>query len=214
MKPIFRKVLILSPHTDDAELACGGSIARFIEENISVYVIFFSNAKESLPPDSDPMTLPNEFSASMDVLGVPQENIAVLDYPVRNLAQYRQAILDDLLKIRHKFNPDVILLPSGHDLHQDHQVLFAEGLRAFKDLTIWGYELPWNHITFSAQAFVELELRHISQKWKALEQYKSQINDMPRLYFNYDFFESLAKVRGTQIKAKYAEAFEVIRIRY
>ena len=30
-------------------------------------------------------------------------------------------------------------------------------MRAFRHLTMMGYELPWNHITFSTQAFVVLD---------------------------------------------------------
>ena len=28
---MFERILVLSPHTDDGELGCGGSIARFVE---------------------------------------------------------------------------------------------------------------------------------------------------------------------------------------
>jgi len=28
MMPFFKKILILSPHTDDGELGCGGTIAK------------------------------------------------------------------------------------------------------------------------------------------------------------------------------------------
>lgn len=44
-------ILILSPHTDDAELGCGGSIIKFIEEGHNIYWVVFSTAEESLPLD-------------------------------------------------------------------------------------------------------------------------------------------------------------------
>lgn len=44
-----KKVLVLAPHTDDAELGCGASIARFIEEGSDILVAAFSSAEESLP---------------------------------------------------------------------------------------------------------------------------------------------------------------------
>ena len=37
--------------------------------------------------------------------------------------------------------------------------------------------------------------------------------EMARPYFRYDFIESMARVRGVQVKAAYAEAYEAIRIR-
>ena len=36
------KILFLSPHTDDAELGCGGTIARLAEERNEIYVAVFS----------------------------------------------------------------------------------------------------------------------------------------------------------------------------
>jgi LmbE family N-acetylglucosaminyl deacetylase len=135
----------------------------------------------------------------------------VYEYPVRKLSYFRQEVLEDLVQLRRELQPDLVLLPSGNDVHQDHQVLHAEGLRAFKDKSVLGYELPWNHITFSAQAFVELETRHIERKWQALQMYRSQM-DLGRSYFTKEFIEGLAKVRGTQVKAQWAEAFEVLRV--
>jgi hypothetical protein len=98
-------------------------------------------------------------------------------------------------------------------LHQDHQVVFNEGLRAFKDRTIWGYELPWNHITFNAQGFIKVELKHIEKKWLAMQEYKSQL-EKKRPYFEKAFIEGIAKMRGMQVNEAYAEAFEVVRIKF
>lgn len=209
----IQKVLVLAPHTDDAELGCGGSIARLLEEGLEVIVAAFSTARESLPPGSKPDALKVEFHEAMRVLGVPKDNQLVYDYTVRKLSDSRQEVLEELVRLRQRFLPELILLPSGSDLHQDHQVLHNEGLRAYKDLTVWGYELPWNHISFPAQAFVTLEARHLEAKWEALQAYESQIaKSLP--YFTRDFIEGLARTRGVQVKTTYAEAYEVIRIRW
>ena len=86
--------------------------------------------------------------------------------------------------------------------------MYQEGLRAFKNRNILGYEVPWNNLTFTASAFVHLEMSHIRKKMDALRQYESQQH---RSYWNEDFFTSLARVRGTQAGVDYAEAFQVIR---
>jgi predicted nucleic acid-binding protein len=81
-------------------------------------------------------------------------------------------------------------------------------LRAFKKCTIFGYEQPWNNITFDTTAFIRLEERHIAKKVEALNCYESQKD---RIYLNEEFIRSLARTRGVQINSRYAEAFEVIR---
>ena len=105
-----------------------------------------------------------------------------------------------------------MLIPSGSDLHQDHQVVHNEGLRAFKQVSIWGYELPWNHISFDTQAFIPLQQRHIDMKWKMMQAYDSQF-EKQRAYFTKEFVEGLARVRGVQVSEDFAEAFEVKRLK-
>jgi LmbE family N-acetylglucosaminyl deacetylase len=209
---MFQSLLVLAPHTDDAELGCGGAIARFLEEGVSVHVAAFSTAEESLPAGSQPGRLKREFLEAMRSFGIPDDRILVYDYPVRRLSAHRQDVLEDLVLLRSRLCPHAVFLPSGADLHQDHQVIHAEGLRAFKDLTVWGYELPWNHVSFATNAFVVLERRHLEAKWRALQAYSSQI-ELQRPYFSREFLEGLAVVRGAQVRAPYAEAFEVIRVR-
>ncbi len=207
------KVLVLAPHTDDAELGCGGTIARLLQSGANVFVAAFSTAEDSLPPGAPVTQLRDEFLEAMRILGVPDSNVIVYGYPVRRLSYHRQEVLEDLVKLRRRINPDTMLLPSSSDLHQDHQVLCAEGLRLSKDLTVWGYELPWNHITFSAQAFVTLERCHLERKWAALQAYRSQLQ-LGRPYFCRSFVEGLVRVRSVQVHSEFAEAFEVIRIKW
>lgn len=205
-------LLVIAPHTDDAELGCGGTMSRFVDAGLEVHVAAFSTAEESLPENSQPGALKKEFFEAMDSMGIPFDRCYVYDYPVRILSYHRQEVLDNLIKLKEHIRPASVFLPAGADLHQDHQVLHIEGLRAFKDVTLWGYELPWNHVTFSANAFVALERSHVEAKWKALMAYKTQL-ELKRPYFSWEFIEALARIRGTQVKEKYAEAFEVLRVK-
>ncbi len=207
-----RRILVLAPHTDDAELGCGGSIARWLEEGIEVFIAVFSTAELSLPDGARPGQLRAECEAALDVLGVPDERRFIHDFPVRELSYHRQEVLEILVRLGRTIEPEWVVVPSGADLHQDHATVYAEGLRAFKHLTLLGYELPWNHITFSATAFVTLEPRHLDAKWEALTRYESQVS-MGRPYFQRDFIDAMARVRGLMVKAPLAEAFELIRIR-
>jgi LmbE family N-acetylglucosaminyl deacetylase len=216
MRSLFEgvsRVLVLAPHTDDAELGCGGAIARLLESGAEVSVAAFSTAEESLPAGSPACRLRCEFTRAMGLLGVKPEGTLVYDYPVRRLSYHRQEVLEELVQLKRRLQPEAVFVTASTDVHQDHQVLHAESVRAFKDVTLWGYELPWNHINFSAQAFVVLEQKHIESKWAALQAYESQL-ELQRPYFSSEFIYGLAKVRGAQVRAAYAEAFEVIRVKW
>lgn len=207
----YKSALVLAPHTDDAELGCGGSIAKLLKQGIKVHIVVFSSAKASVPQGHRADQLKIEFLSSMKKMGITNENLDIFDFPVRKLKDYRQEILEELIKIRLKVKPDLVFIPSSQDVHQDHQVVQEEGLRAFKNTTLLGYELPWNHITFSAQAFIKLSSEDIDFKWSCLEEYKTQL-ELGRSYFTKEFIYGLAKVRGTQTNSDYAEAFEVFRV--
>jgi LmbE family N-acetylglucosaminyl deacetylase len=208
MTSLFRTVLVLAPHTDDGEIGCGGTIARFVEEGKDVYYAAFSTARTSVRPEFPDNVLEIEVKAATRVLGIPSDRLIIRDFPVRHFPEHRQAILQDLIDLRQEIHPDLILVPSLHDIHQDHQVIAAEGLRAFKRLTILGYEEPWNNVVFETRCFIVLRERHVARKIEALHCYRSQ---MHRSYLDGEFIRSQARMRGTQIEGGYAEAFEVLR---
>lgn len=209
---MYKNCLILAPHTDDAELGCGGTIAKFLEEGVNVHVAAFSTARQSLSSGIHRDKLKYEFVSAMNVMGVAEKSRYIYDYEVRKLSYSRQEVLEEIVKLRDIIKPEIVLLPSGSDLHQDHEVVFKEGVRACKFQTVLGYELPWNHITFSAQAFIGLKDRHIVKKWDSLKKYESQF-EKKRPYFEEEFIRGLARLRGVQSNCRYAEAFEVVKIR-
>ena len=79
------------------------------------------------------------------------------DFDVRTFPERRQDILELLVALWEEWRPDVVFQPSHHDVHQDHQTIAQEGLRAFKRTTIFGYEVPWNNFDFSYGAYIALE---------------------------------------------------------
>ena len=202
------KVLVLAPHTDDGELGCGGSIAKLVEGGAEVYYAAFSTAAQSVPIGFPKDILKTEVIAATNHLGIKRSNTFIYNYEVRKLGYSRQEILEELIRIRNSMQFDLVLLPSLNDIHQDHTTVAQEGLRAFKSTTILGYELIWNNLSFNTTSFIRLSEKHIEKKADALAEYKSQgIRD----YMSRDFVFSLAKARGVQIGAPFAEAFEVIR---
>lgn len=207
----YKNVLVLSPHTDDSELGAGGLIARLVSGGARVTVMVFCNAVKSLDqrllikgPRKNNNLLLEEFQAAAALQKV---NTVILRYPVREFPKHRQEILENMYERQRGF--DLVLTPCGFDTHQDHQVIFEESCRAFRRVTLLGYELPWNHINFTAPLYVKLSSEHVAKKWAAISCYKSQI-EMKRNYFTKEFIYGLAKVRGIQAGSEYAEMYQLI----
>lgn len=200
-------ILILAPHTDDGELGCGATIAKYISEGKKLTYLAFSTCSQALPAHLPQDTLVTECKAATRALGI--ENLIFFDFEVRKLLFHRQEILEALIRVNQELQPQTVFLPARHDVHQDHQVVYAEGLRAFKNCNLLGYELPWNNFQFQPTYFEKISTEQLQAKQKALEEYHSQSQ---RKYMSPDFIRSLATVRGIQANAPLAEAFEVYHL--
>ncbi len=205
----WERVLVLAPHTDDGEFGCGGTMARLTEAGVEVHYVAFSIATKSLPPGFPPDTLAREVREATGVLGIPESSLTVLDFEVRTFPEKRQEILELLIQLGADFKPDAVFQPCLQDLHQDHQVIAAEGLRAFKRTTVLGYEIPWNNLDFKYQWYTSLESRHIERKVESTSKYASQQH---RRYADPEYIWSLAKMHGTNVGRPYAEVFQVYRV--
>lgn len=202
------KILVLAPHTDDGELGCGGSIAKFSAAGKEVYYAAFSTCKKSLPAGLAPDTLEKECKTAIKELGIDERRLILYDFEVREFPDKRQEILQEMVILNNTIHPDLVFTPSVSDIHQDHAVIHTESLRAFKNCSLLGYELPWNNSSFNTNCFIKLTGTEVDKKIKALKAYQSQ---MHRNYMQEDFIRSLVKVRGVQANADYAEAFEVYK---
>jgi LmbE family N-acetylglucosaminyl deacetylase len=204
----IQRVLVLAPHTDDGELGAGATIARLVEEGAHVFYAAFSIAEESVPEGFPRDVLATEVLAATAELGIRPEDVTAFRFPVRHFPAHRQEILEEIIRLRRAIRPNLVLAPATTDVHQDHGVIASEAMRAFKSGRLIGYELIWNNVSFSSQLSVRLDQSHITRKQRALAAYKSQAG---RDYTSGEFIEALARTRGVQIGAQFAEAFEVMR---
>ena len=200
---------MLAPHTDDGEFGCGGAIARMLDASVDVRYVAFSVATKSLPEGFPPDTLAREVREATAAIGIQPEKLDVHDFEVRTFPVHRQEILELLIAIWEEWRPDAVFMPSVRDIHQDHQVIAAEGLRAFKRTTVLGYEIPWNNLDFAYQAYISLEKAHVERKVEALSRYASQQH---RNYANPEHIWTRARTHGINIGRDYAEVFEVYRV--
>ena len=195
------KYLFLSPHPDDIELTCGGTISRLVGEGHDVSVAIFS--------ECDIENIHTDVSHAHDVLNVGVTHYYY--YPRRAFATHRQDILDTIIKLRDDTRPDVVFIPDfDSDIHQDHQVIGWEGLRAFKmTADIIGYSHSHNQIKTGNNYFVPISWRDVEVKIRALMFYPSEKD---RSYFQRDAILGVMRYYGVQCEAEYAEAFRVIRM--
>ena len=196
------KILAISPHSDDVELGCGGSISRLMSEGhtVKLWVMSFGNpiSGSSLPEQEE----------AVRVLGIPY--FWCDNYDCRRFDDRRQDILQKMVYENQKESPDLVFVPNKANIHQDHEVVVNEAVRAFRQSCVLGYEMPWGdarplHMPF----FIRLGAGDMIKKCESVACYKSQ---KERSYTSEEFLYSLATVRGAQTgHGGLAEAFEVLR---
>lgn len=201
-------VLLLCPHPDD-EIASGGLVRMLIEQGHAVHYFYFSDCAESTQAlGFEPEALIRECYESCATIGIERERVHGFNFPVRKFPQYRQEILEELVRLKREFNPQLVLCPASYDIHQDHSTIAMEALRAFKHCTILGYEFPWNHMESRTNVLINIERRHLDVKIAAWNCYKTQSS---RAYHGPMVFESMARIRGVQASTEFAEGYELAR---
>jgi LmbE family N-acetylglucosaminyl deacetylase len=200
-----KKIIVVAPHLDDIELGLGGTLNKLsVEGSNEIHYIGLS-----LPPLVDKTIFMDEFWNSNKYFNIPRRNYHLFDYDPRNLFDVRMEILQHFYDLGKIIKPDLVFIPNSKDLHQSHQVVHAEGKRAFKYSTILGYELPWNSMEFDMDVFIKLHEKEIQSKMNAVNSFTTQMN---RMFFSNNLMLDLARVRGKQIGGEYAECFELIRL--
>ena len=198
-----RTIFVIAPHIDDVELGAGGSVHHWGKNNRIYYLGL------SMPPLVNRDVFMEEFRNSTAVLGIRNENIILKEFDPRDLFSVRSEILQLFYDLNKSLKPDLVLLPNSLDIHQSHEVVYAEGRRAFKYSSLLGYELPWNSFEFRMDLFVRLSKDSVDAKIASINAYKTQKS---RMFFSNDIVGDLARVRGKQVGSEYAECFEVIRL--
>lgn len=205
------KVLVLSPHTDDAEVGCGATMAKHVVNGDAVRCLTFSSCEESLPDEmKDPNQLLIEHSEAMKVLGV--HDWRVTDFSVRMFRKYEETIRQIIYDMIHSYSPDIVYTPWLGSLHQDHEVIArcTEQVCRHKDITVLGYYVCDDGIGFAPRYFEGLARNLVDKKLEALFCYASQ--GKLRRWWTEDTFKSYLTYWSPSTSHTWTEAFEIIRM--
>jgi LmbE family N-acetylglucosaminyl deacetylase len=106
------------------------------------------------------------------------------------------------------FHPHLILTHSREDRHQDHRLLSDLTWNTFRNgALIAEYEVPkWDGDLGQPNSYVRLDDRMIARKVALLERHFPSQSGRP--WFTAETFRSMARLRGVECGAEWAEAFQ------
>jgi LmbE family N-acetylglucosaminyl deacetylase len=199
-----KRVLFLGAHPDDIELGCGALVHQIAPQTEILCVTLSDNQK-----NPDLKKVKNEHLQSMKVLGVPEEKIMLGPFSTRVFPDSRQDILEYFLKLRKDFKPDLIFTHSKQDVHQDHNTMTDEALRAFRGITVLGFDVVRSSYGFFPSFLVEVTEEDANKKIEALSEYETYKD---RYYFNSELTRSIMIRHGALAECPFAEGFDILRI--
>lgn len=199
-----KRVLFLGAHPDDIEIGCGALIHNIVNKTEILCVTLSDNQK-----NPDLKKVKNEHLESMKVLGVPEEKVVFGPFETRVFPDSRQDILEHFLKLRKEFKPDLIFTHSKQDVHQDHNTMTDEALRAFRGITVLGFDVVRSSYGFFPNFLVEVTEENVNKKIEALAQYATY---QDRYYFNAELTRSIMVRHGALAERPFAEGFDILRI--
>ena len=143
------------------------------------------------------------------MLGVPRERIIIGSFETRRFPQARQEILEYLIELNRKIEPDIVFVHTQADLHQDHATVTQETLRAFRGTSIFGYDVIRSSYGFFPTFLAEVEEKDVELKLKALAEYDTYNN---KYYFKPEVTRATLIRHGAIAERPYAEGFDILRI--
>ncbi|MDQ1622339.1 MAG: hypothetical protein QOH19_757 [Actinomycetota bacterium] len=119
-----RRVLAIGAHPDDLALACGGTLAKFVDSGHEVQGLVMSDGRRG--GDALERSLDAQRGAAfMGLAGMSHHN-----FPDTELARHGQEMVSVIEAALVRHNPDIVLTHSSHGQHQDHLAVHLAVLRA------------------------------------------------------------------------------------
>lgn len=233
MQEIPEHVLVVTPHPDDAEIWCGGTISKWVTSGANVHYLLCTNGNKGtdqldMSPELLGQTREQEQILACSLLGV--DDVIMLhhsDGELEDTREFRKQIVRQIRKIQ----PQIVLCaePYRRNLawHRDHRIAgqvtldavfpYArdhlhfeelwkeEGLEPHKTATIlfWGTERP--------DTYIDIE-SYLENKIRAVQAHSSQLARLTEGEVE-QFVKEEARKAGKENGLNYAESFRRVNFR-
>jgi LmbE family N-acetylglucosaminyl deacetylase len=192
-------LLALGAHPDDIEIAAGGTLLTLAERHAGLRVryVLMTGTDER---QEEALAAARAFLPGADL------TIDTHTLPEGRLPAVYGQVKDVLESVARSVRPDVILAPSAADAHQDHRIIGELVPTAFRDQVYLAYEIPkWDGDMARPNTYFPLTDETIRLKAELLDKhYPSQHG---RDWWGEETFLAIARLRGIECRAHYAEAF-------
>lgn len=194
------KVLCIGAHADDIEIGAGGTLLSWIAAGATLDVHWCVASADGARGEEACASAGDFLAGAASVttaLGTFRD--AYLPYEGVALKQWVEAQ-------KPRMKPDVVLTHAREDAHQDHRLINELSWNAFRDSLVLEYEIPkWDGDLGRPNTYVALTDAIMQRKVELLNKHFG--TQRSKDWFDEETFRGLARLRGVECRARYAEAF-------
>ena len=189
-------VLCVGAHPDDVEIGCGGTLLRLAERAELTLTVAVLTGTPDRAAESE--------RALQEILPGVKTHFAAL--PDGRLPTHWEAAKEHLEDLAGHCRPQLVLAPRVDDAHQDHRTVGVMVTTVWRDALVLHYEIPkWDGDFSRPWLYVELTEEQLREKIALL--HKAYPSQVPHDWFDEEVFAGLARLRGMECRAPYAEAY-------
>ena len=194
-------VLAIGAHPDDIEIGAGGTLLNLAKNHAGLrahYLVLTGTPERQV----EARGAAREFLPGADL------TVKLCQLPEGRLPGVWAQVKDAIEEVTTSFSPDVVIAPQPDDGHQDHRIIAEVVPTVFRDQLYLGYEIPkWDGDLGSAEPSVYVPLSPDVARLKVELLHKCFPSQHSRDWWDDEVFLGLARLRGMECRARYAEAF-------
>ena len=190
-------MLAIGAHPDDIEIGAGGLLLQLAGRPLQVrYVVLTGTAERHLEARTAARAFLPDADLAVDLHQLPEGRLPAVWAEVKDILE----------SVARSCSPDLILAPSADDAHQDHRTIGEIVPTVFRDQLYLAYEIPkWDGDLGRPSMYVPLSEQTARRKLELL--HKCFPSQHGRDWWDDEVFLGLARLRGMECRARYAEAF-------
>jgi len=218
----MEKVLVVSVHPDDETIGCGGTILKHKLSGDKIYWLILTNV-DTLNGWKNEIVVNRQKEIENVASSYGFDKIFKLDFPTTKLDQIpRNLQIEKISKVINDVKPSIVYLVNRSDVHTDHQIgfqsvysctknfryPFIKRILMYECLSETEFSPSTSENAFIPNVYVDIT-DFFQKKIEIIKIYNSEVmkDFYPRSLNN---IEALAKIRGSRIGKKYAEAFVLL----
>ncbi|MEU3167777.1 PIG-L deacetylase family protein [Streptosporangium sp. NPDC006930] len=201
------RIALLAAHCDDLAIGAGGSLLTLCSARPGVQVDALVLSGGGTEREDEERAALDAFCPGADL------RLTVLKLPDGRLPARWEEAKEAVEELRARTDPDLLFAPNPADAHQDHRGLAKLVPTAFRDHQVLGYEIAkWDGDLGRPTTYQPLTPEIAEAKVGLLHRhYPSQRH---RSWYDREAFLGLARIRGIECHARYAEAFHVNKLTF